>query len=165
MKHTTQGAKRHTSCHYCNRFEVLPQSYRGFTAVESQPYRNRNADRPHRSTNIQPIYNQYTTNIQTNIQKKKGQKKGDKKCPANYRGITLTSCLGKLFTSILQNRLNKFIEQHNILNPEQFGFRPNARTTNSLFIRRQLLHKYTTHKALLVSLITKKLLIVYGNSV
>ena len=44
------------------------------------------------------------------------KKKGDKKWPANYRGITLTSCLGKLFTSILQNRLNKFIEQHNILN-------------------------------------------------
>ena len=42
------------------------------------------------------------------------KKKGDKKCPANYRGITLTSCLGTLFTSILQNRLNKFIEQHNI---------------------------------------------------
>ena len=71
------------------------------------------------------------------------KKKGDKKCQASYRGITLTSCLGKLFTSILQNRLNKFIEQHNILNPEQFGFRPNARTTNSLFILLQLHHKYT----------------------
>ena len=47
------------------------------------------------------------------------KKKGDKKCAANYRGSTLTSCLGKLFTSILQNRLNEYIEQHNILNPEQ----------------------------------------------
>ena len=73
------------------------------------------------------------------------KRKGDKKCPANYRAINLTSCLGKLFTPILQNRLNKFIEQHNILNPEQFGFRPNARTTISLFILRQLFHKYTKH--------------------
>ena len=29
------------------------------------------------------------------------KKEGDKKCPANYGGITLTSCLGKLFTTIL----------------------------------------------------------------
>ena len=80
------------------------------------------------------------------------KKKGDKKCPANYRGITLTTCLGKLFTSILQTRLNKFIEQHNILNPEQF--RSNARTTDSLFILRQLLHKYTKqHKKLYVGFI------------
>ena len=28
------------------------------------------------------------------------KRKGDKRSPANYRGITLTSCLGKLFTSI-----------------------------------------------------------------
>ena len=82
------------------------------------------------------------------------EKKGDKKCPANYRGITLTSCLGKLFTSLLQNRLNKFIEQHSILNPEHFGFRRNARTTDSLFILRQLLHRYTKqHKKLYVGFI------------
>ena len=71
------------------------------------------------------------------------KRKGDKRSPANYRGIALTSCLGKLFTSILQSRLNKFIEQNNILNPEQFGFRPNSRTTDSLFILQQLINKYT----------------------
>ena len=46
------------------------------------------------------------------------------------------------------------IELHNILNPEHFGFRPNARTTDSLFILRQLLHKYTKqNKKLYVSFI------------
>ena len=66
----------------------------------------------------------------------------------------MTSCLGKLFTSILQSRLNKYIEIHNILNPEQFGFRPNARTTDSLFILQQLLHKYTKqHEKLYVGFI------------
>ena len=54
------------------------------------------------------------------------KKKGDRRSPANYRGITLTSCLGKLFTSILQSRLNMHIEVHNILNPEQSEFRPNT---------------------------------------
>ena len=78
------------------------------------------------------------------------KRKGDKRSPANYERITWTSCLGKLFTSIqLQSRLNKFIEQHNILNPEQFGFRPNSRTTDSLFILQQLLNKYIKqHKKL-----------------
>ena len=80
------------------------------------------------------------------------KRKGDRRSPANQ--ITLTSCLGKLFTSILQSRLNKYIEIHNILNPEQFGLRPNARTTDSLFILQQLLHKYTKqHEKLYVGFI------------
>ena len=90
------------------------------------------------------------------------KRKGDKRSPANYRGITLTSCSGNLFTSILQSRLNKFIEQHNILNPEQFGFRPISRTTDSLFILQQLLNKSTKqHKKnfMLASSIMKKRLI------
>lgn len=69
-------------------------------------------------------------------------KKGDHSLPSNYRGITLTSCLGKLFTSILQTRLMQHLENNNILNPEQFGFRPNSRTTDNLFILKQLLNKY-----------------------
>ena len=44
--------------------------------------------------------------------------------------------------STLQSRLNKYIQIHNILHPEQFEFRLNARTTDSLFILQQLLHKY-----------------------
>ena len=80
------------------------------------------------------------------------KKKGDRRSPANQ--IPLTSCLGKLFTSILQSRLNKYIEVHNILNPEQFGFRPNVRTTDSLFILQQLLQKYTKqHEELYVGFI------------
>ena len=82
------------------------------------------------------------------------KKKGDKRSPANYRGITLTSCLGKLFTSILQSRLNTYIEKHKILNSEQFGFLPNSRTTDSLFILQQIIRKYTKqHKKLYVGFI------------
>ena len=54
------------------------------------------------------------------------RKKGDKRSLANYRGITLTSYLGKLITSILRSRLKAFIEKHNILHSEQFGFRLNS---------------------------------------
>ena len=28
----------------------------------------------------------------------------------NYRGITILSCLGKLFTSVLNNRLNEYLD-------------------------------------------------------
>lgn len=82
------------------------------------------------------------------------KKKGDIRFPSNYRGITETSCPGKQFTSILQSRLKKFIEQHNVLNPEQFGFKANARATNSLFILPQLFHNFTKqHKKLHVDFI------------
>ena len=33
--------------------------------------------------------------------------KGDKAGPDNYRGITILSCFGKLFTAVLNNRLNR----------------------------------------------------------
>ena len=41
--------------------------------------------------------------------------KGDIKEAGNYGGITLLSCLGKLFTSMLNWRLTKFLEQNNVL--------------------------------------------------
>ena len=34
--------------------------------------------------------------------------KGDPKLPENYRPITILSCLGKLFTVIINQRLNNF---------------------------------------------------------
>ena len=49
--------------------------------------------------------------------------KGDSKSPENYRPITILSCFGKLFTSILNARLNKFLDAHNILEEIQAGFR------------------------------------------
>ena len=38
-------------------------------------------------------------------------KKGDTNEVSNYRGITLLSTLGKLFTRILNNRLNSLAEE------------------------------------------------------
>ena len=50
-------------------------------------------------------------------------KKGDKKCVDNYRGITLLSCLSKLFTSVLNGRIEKFYEKNNSITDAQFVFR------------------------------------------
>lgn len=49
--------------------------------------------------------------------------KGNIQLPENYRPITLLSCLGKCFTSILNTRLTNFIEFNNLLNVNQAGFR------------------------------------------
>ena len=40
-------------------------------------------------------------------------KKGDKGVANNYRGITVLSCIGKLFTRVMNNRLSKWVEHEN----------------------------------------------------
>jgi hypothetical protein len=42
--------------------------------------------------------------------------------PDNFRAITLISCLGKLFTSILNTRLNIFSNELGIISENQTGF-------------------------------------------
>ena len=48
-------------------------------------------------------------------------KKGDPTNPSNYRGITLLSTLGKVFTKLINNRLEKFTEIFGILKLNQAG--------------------------------------------
>ena len=59
--------------------------------------------------------------------------KGERNKPENYRPITILSCLGKLFTSFLNNRLTKFVERYDILNHNQVGFRKEFSTTDHIF--------------------------------
>ncbi|MEW8548127.1 MAG: reverse transcriptase family protein, partial [Candidatus Thiodiazotropha sp.] len=59
--------------------------------------------------------------------------KGSKENPDNYRGITILSCMGKLFTSILNARINDFLESYGILGEEQAGFRKTYGTNDHLF--------------------------------
>ena len=57
------------------------------------------------------------------------KKKGSINDPDNYRGITLLSCIaGKLFTSIINERLSKFLNNNNLLGEEQAGFREKCST-------------------------------------
>ena len=53
-------------------------------------------------------------------------KKGDQANPDNYRAITLGSCLGKLFSSALLQRLTQFRKQNCPDLPNQLGFCPGA---------------------------------------
>ena len=69
-------------------------------------------------------------------------KSGDPTDPNNYRGISITSCLSKLFNSILNSRLEKYILQNNTISDEQIGFRPGCRTSDHIFKFKTILDKY-----------------------
>lgn len=60
--------------------------------------------------------------------------KGDTSDVNNYRGITLLSCLGKLFTSILNERLSIYSDTINIINEAQAGFRQGYSTLDHIFL-------------------------------
>ena len=62
--------------------------------------------------------------------------------PANYRGICVSSCLGKLFCSILNQRLIDYVASLNILHKSQIGFLPNNRTADHVFTLRTMIDKY-----------------------
>ena len=66
-------------------------------------------------------------------------KKGDTDEPANYRGITLLSTLGKLFTRILNNHLNEWAGRYRIYIEAQAGYRKNMGTVDNIFILNSLI--------------------------
>ena len=68
-------------------------------------------------------------------------KKGDVNNVNNYRGITLLSVLGKLFTGIVNNRLTDWAETYQIYIEAQAGFRKCMSTVDNVFV----LHGLITH--------------------
>ena len=60
-------------------------------------------------------------------------KKGDPNNVNNYRGITLTSIFSKIFSIVLNKRLNAWAENNDILSDSQFGFRKNRSTIDCVF--------------------------------
>ena len=71
--------------------------------------------------------------------------KGDIRNPDNYRGITLLSCIGKLFTSILNYRLSEFLDESGALGEEQAGFRSGYSTQDHVFTLKMLIDLYNSH--------------------
>ena len=51
----------------------------------------------------------------------------------NYRRITLISCLEKIFTSVINNRLLKWSNENSIVTDAQFGFKPGYSITDAIF--------------------------------
>ena len=72
--------------------------------------------------------------------------KGNKNEPNNYRPITLLSCIGKLFTSIINSRLTIFLEENRILNETQSGFRKEYSTIDNIMVLHSLIEYFKSQK-------------------
>ena len=60
--------------------------------------------------------------------------KDDPTLPENYRPIMILSCMGKLFSAILNSRLNNYLEENNLLDKTQAGFRSSYSTADNIFV-------------------------------
>jgi hypothetical protein len=69
-------------------------------------------------------------------------KSGNKLDPNNYRGICVSSSLGKFFSLILNNRLISFTEQEKIIHHSQIGFMPGNRTADHILTLKTIHDKY-----------------------
>ncbi|MCU7800554.1 MAG: reverse transcriptase family protein [gamma proteobacterium symbiont of Lucinoma myriamae] len=61
--------------------------------------------------------------------------------PGNYRGVALSSCFSKLFSKVLFNRLDTYIENNDLICAEQIGFRKNCRTSDHILTLKTLVDK------------------------
>ena len=81
-------------------------------------------------------------------------KKGSLNNVENYRGISLLSHLGKLFTRILSNRLNVWAENYNVYVEAQAGFRKRMSTVDDIFVLNAVIsHMLNSNKKVYVALV------------
>ena len=66
--------------------------------------------------------------------------------PSNYRGIAISSCLSKLFCKILDSRLQRFLDEKNIISSCQIGFKPGFRTSDHIFTLHNIIDKFISKK-------------------
>ena len=68
-------------------------------------------------------------------------KKGRKDLMANYRGITLSSTIGKWFTVVLYSSLTELSQERSWMGTWQAGFTPGCQTGDNVLILRTMLHR------------------------
>ena len=73
-------------------------------------------------------------------------KSGDDLDPSNYRGITISNCIGKLFTKIMNTRLLEYLETNNIIKPNQIGFMPKHRTSDHILVLKTVIDSFKSAK-------------------
>ena len=73
-------------------------------------------------------------------------KSGDILNTDNYRGLTINSCLAKIFNTIMNNRLMSYLDKHSIISDKQIGFKKKARTSDHIFVINTLFRKLSKMK-------------------
>ena len=73
-------------------------------------------------------------------------KKGDINDVNNYRGITLSSILSKIFSILLDSRLREWAENNELLLNYQYGFRKAKSTVDCIFVLSSLIDKVINHE-------------------
>jgi hypothetical protein len=73
-------------------------------------------------------------------------KRGDPSDPKNFRGISLVSCLTKLFTNIINNRFIEWSKTYDTITDAPFGFRQGLSTVDALFALQSVITKTLSNK-------------------
>ena len=81
-------------------------------------------------------------------------KKGDPLLPENYRPISVTNAMAKIFEKLLLNQMNDYLSREKLQSPFQFGFRKGYSTQDAILFgteswRMHLDAKQNVHVALL----------------
>ena len=76
----------------------------------------------------------------------------DPYCPLSYRAVSLISCIAKMYTGVINNRLVSYLDDMNILEEEQYGFRKGKSCEDQVYnltsiIKNRLLNGKTTFAA------------------
>ena len=64
----------------------------------------------------------------------------------NYRGISLTSIFSKIFTGVLDARLQAGANTHGVISDDQAGFSTGYSTIDNIFILHSVIQKYLHKK-------------------
>jgi len=59
-------------------------------------------------------------------------KAGNRTSPSNYRPISILPTLSKVLERAVHHQFYQYLNQHNLLNEKQFGFRPKHSTVNAV---------------------------------
>ena len=70
----------------------------------------------------------------------------------NYRGVSLLSCISKLYSAFITKRLSYYLETNDGIADEQNGFRPNRSCEDHIFSLNSILRNNTSVFATFIDL-------------